>query len=457
MASGGGSNTTIRVRSTALGAAGDLQWGIRWVFPRWDRAVSWLGEEALVIGRDEACGVFLEGGQLSRRHASVAREGAVARVRDMGSTNGIFVNGARAAESVILPGTVLRLGEWIGVVIEGDPEQEAGYGPIAPGYWGGQTLKAALAPARQAAASELPVILQGETGSGKEGAARALHLWSGRKGAFLAVNCSALPESLAEGQLFGYRKGAFTGADAANAGYFRAADGGTLFLDEFADLPAPVQPKLLRALEQKEVHPLGEARPIQVDVRLVAAAQDSLADLVAAKRIRGDLFARLHGLTVELPPLRSRREDVAPLFAGMVERHAAAAGLPRVPDLETRLVEQLCLYDWPFNVRELDLTARRLIALHGHEPQLRRSNLPESIREHASSGDSGRKNLPTPAAAASAPADPRAFVEALRAHKGNVARAAAALGISRQKAYRLMQSQGTDLAALRDGDDPGKD
>jgi transcriptional regulator with AAA-type ATPase domain len=458
MAPGGGSRTTISTRWTTAIAADDVRWGLRWLYPSWDHPVTWLGDQPMTVGRGEDCEISLPGDQLSRRHAILHRQGereaATVRVRDLGSTNGVYVDAVKVAgESVVPPGSLLRFGEWMGMLFQGVPDEDEGYGPIVPGYWGGHTLKAVLAPARRAAVSELPIIIQGETGTGKEGAAQAVHSWSGRKGSFLAVNCSALPESLAEGQLFGYRKGAFTGADSANIGYFRAAEGGTLFLDEFADLPQGLQPKLLRALEQKEVHPLGEPRPLQVDVRLVAAAQEPLSSLVEQKRLRGDLFARLHGLVLELPPLRDRREDVPPLFMGMLGRHAAAASLAGPPALEPRLIEQLCLYDWPFNVRELDLLVRRLVALHGHEAILRRSHLPEGMRDFSVAAR-GPGAAPVSAELARAtPVNPDTFLETLRAHKGNVARAATALGISRQKAYRLMQAHGTNLASLRDTDD----
>ena len=176
---------------------------------------------------------------------------------------------------------------------------------IGPGLWGGGALQAALAPLRQAAASDLPIVLEGETGCGKEVVTRTLHRWSGRSGPLVAVNCAALPEGLAEGELFGYRRGAFTGAERASVGYFRGADAGTLLLDEVSDLPLVLQAKLLRVLEERAVQPLGETRPVPIDVRVVVAGQQPLMEVMRAGRFRADLLARLDGLTVRLPPLRA--------------------------------------------------------------------------------------------------------------------------------------------------------
>lgn len=222
-------------------------------------------------------------------------------------------------------------------------------------------------------------MILGETGTGKEGVAHAMHEWSARKGPFVAVNCAALVPTLAEAELFGYRRGAFTGAERASSGFFRAAQGGTLLLDEVTDLPESVQAKLLRALEQREISPLGESVPVRIDVRVLAGTQIPLAKMVEERRFRGDLCARLDGLTIRLPPLRERKQEIPYLFTHFLRLHSGG----RPPDVEPRLVEQLCLYDWPFNVRELDLLARRLLVLHGHEELLRRSHLPEQILNRA--------------------------------------------------------------------------
>lgn len=288
------------------------------------------------------------------------------------------------------------------------------------------------------APSELPVILQGETGTGKEVVARAIHHWSGRTGPFVAVNCAALPEGLAEGELFGYRRGAFTGAERASPGFFRSAHRGTLLLDEISDLPRVIQAKLLRVLEQQVVQPLGETEAQPVDVRIVVATQGSLLAAVQGGQFREDLLARLSGLTVRLPPLRERIGDVPGLFLRIFSEMDDG----RAPALEADFVEQLCLHDFPFNVREVVLLAKRLRALSADKKSLAGSDLLEQRRE---------RDVP-PATGALA-VDLPALLTALRASQGNIAQAAVTLGISRQRAYRLMQGHEVDLGALRSSSD----
>ena len=446
---------TLRGAKTQTSSGDPVRVALRWVHPEIRDELFWLDRPGVRIGRGEENDVALPGDEISRVHAEIRQQGLVLVIADLDSTNGLFVNGVRTKEAVLTPNGVVRMGEWVAVVTTGRDEEIIGpFGEIAPGYLGGPRLRAALEPLRMVAPTELPVILEGETGTGKEGAATTTHAWSKRTGPFVAVNCAALPEGMAEGELFGYRRGAFTGAERNHPGFFRAAHGGTLFLDEIVELPPALQPKLLRALEQREVIPLGQTQPERVDVRVVCAAQIPLVEAVAEKRFRADLFGRLDGLTVKLPPLRARIEDVPYLFQQLLRRHAAAGAATPVP--EARLIEQLCLFDWPLNVRELDLLTRRLLATTAGSKTLKRSDLPERMR-------AGPRPRPLPgAASAAAPEAPRAEVTledlmaALRAHKGNVARAAAALGISRQKAYRMVETDPeVDLAALRDAP-PGK-
>jgi len=309
-------------------------------------------------------------------------------------------------------------------------------------------LQAAVAPLRQAATSNLTIVLEGETGTGKEVVTRSVHQWSGRPGPLVAVNCAALPEGLAEGELFGYRRGAFTGADRASPGFFRSAEGGTLLLDEVSDLPLPLQAKLLRVLQEGEVQPLGETRPVPVNVRIVVASQQPLMDAVRDGRFRADLLARLDGLTVRLPPLRQRKEDVPHLFSHVLREQTQG----KAPAVEGDLVERLCAHDWPFNVREMVQLVRQLLTLHPGESLLGAHHLPTRIGPHEPNATtlSGkilvRPSVPQPTGET---VELPALVAALRAAGGNVTRAAAILGISRQRAYRLMESHAVDLDAIR--------
>jgi transcriptional regulator with PAS, ATPase and Fis domain len=359
-------------------------------------------------------------------------------VRDVGSKNGVSVNGRKIHESPIAPGDVIRLGDCVGVVasvlhVDGPWLHRE----IAPGVFGGALLSSVLAPVERASVSRLPVVLQGETGTGKEVVARAIHDWSGRPGPFVAINCAALPESLAEAELFGYRRGAFTGATQASEGHFKAADRGTLLLDEVLELPLPLQAKLLRALEENAIVPLGESRPQEIDVRVVCASQAPIAEAVAEGRFRGDLAARLGGLIVDLPALRERHGDVPYLFQELLR--AQSGGPP--PAVSTELLESLCCHDWPYNVRELNLLVQRMLALHGDETLLRRSHLPESLRRPASNRRKQGQVAPKPTV--------ERLVDALRAHAGNVSRAAASLGMTRQRAYRMLEGNDALLDELR--------
>jgi transcriptional regulator of acetoin/glycerol metabolism len=419
---------------------------LTWLFPRpGEPAVSlgWDDGVERVVGRDEGCAIRLSGNDISRRHAALERHGAELVIADLDSRNGVRVNGRAVASAHLGAGDVVRLGGWVGVVTAAPGD----FAEIAPGLFGGAVLREALAPLRKAAASDLPVVLEGETGTGKEVVTRTLHGWSERPGPLVAVNCASLPEGLAVAELFGYRRGAFTGADRASAGFFRSAEGGTLLLDEVSDLPMPVQAKLLRVLEQREVQPLGETRAVPIDVRIAVASQGSLEEAVHEGRFRADLLARLEGVTVRLPPLRKRREDVPHLFSRFLNEQSQG----RAPAVEADLVERLLVHDWPFNVRELVLLVRRLLVLHGGESTLHAHHLPERMGDPPLAGDSSpRKSVPP----AHGPGGvdgvelPQLIV-ALRAAGGNVARASAMLGITRQRAYRLMESHAVDLESLR--------
>jgi len=402
-----------------------------------------LSAPRLSLGRSSDCDVRLERTGVSRRHAELERRGPALSIRDAGSTNGTYVDGKRVDHTSLRAGQVVRLGEWLGIVEEHASDHARAYAELAPGLWGGSLLADALRPVLGAAASDVPVVLLGRTGSGKELFARALH-WHGRRGRpFHAINCAALPANLAEAELFGYRRGAFSGAERNHDGHLRAASGGTLFLDEIADLPLALQAKLLRAVETGEVTPLGETAPQRFEARIVAACQVPLAELVTKGKFREDLAARLNGLVVRLPDLSERRGDVPALFDTFMRRYAGGTE----PEVSTRFYEELCLYPWPGNVRELELLARRMLALHGLEPVLRRSHLEQTLRatERESPGQTKQERAQ----------DVEALTSALQHAAGNVKKAAEMAGISRQRAYRIINSRRLSgvVSASRQGGD----
>ncbi|HRI53896.1 MAG TPA: sigma 54-interacting transcriptional regulator [Pseudomonadota bacterium] len=323
-----------------------------------------LAEGATRLGRAlDGPGILLaEDRQVSRLHATVYRDATGLRVVDAGSRNGTAINGRpistdaagqeAGAPSRLADGDVLRLGDSF-LLVRDEPLLAAdaaipeliGRSPVM------RTLRRTI---KQVAATPAMVLLFGESGTGKELAARAIHALSGRSGPFVAINCSAIPESLAESQLFGHVRSAFTGAT-AHPGLFRAAHGGTLFLDEVGELPPALQPKLLRALEEKAVLPVGATQPVRCDVRVVAATNRVLGQQVQEGRFRGDLLARLAEFTLALPPLRERREDILLLVESVLKQ----AEPP--PRLHPDLVEKLLNHDWPYNVRELLKTVSELL------------------------------------------------------------------------------------------------
>ena len=229
-------------------------------------------------------------------------------------------------------------------------------------------IAAVRASIARLARSMAPVAITGESGSGKELAARLIHRLGSRAAQpFVAVNCGAIPETLMESEFFGYRRGAFTGAEQDRAGFFQAADGGTLFLDEVADLPLSMQVKLLRAIQERSVRRVGSTTEEPVDVRIVSATHQDLANCVAAGRFRQDLFYRLNVIELRMPPLRERREDIGVLAEAILARLAARAGLPATPLLASVTLRYLCSYAFPGNVRELENILERALAFSNAE------------------------------------------------------------------------------------------
>ncbi len=366
------------------------------------------------------------------------------------------------------PGIVRGGSERLATLRYADPAAEASLaGLIACVARSGEPIAAdpeslsILALAERLAVSDIPVLINGPTGTGKEVLSRFIHTRSNRRnGPFVAVNCAAMPEAMLEALLFGHKKGAFTGATEANEGFFRAAHGGTLLLDEIAEMPLGLQAKLLRALQEGEVVPIGATQPIPVDVRVIACANRDLPQEVAEGRFRADLYYRLNVFPLALRPLRERADDIAPLAFAMLLRHSPAGQV--VPWISDAALAMLKLHGWPGNVRELENVMRRAILLGHGAAEIRPEHIvfdsparlvatePAMIpvQEMPVAIPAGRRKLSNIVQISEA----RAIMETLEACGGNRVAAASQLGISeRTLRYRLASFREAGLAVAGAG------
>ena len=338
-------------------------------------------------------------------------------------------------------GAVTRGRVWQELARGGDGERAGGTTIVAES----PAMRRAVDLMLRAAPALAPVLLLGESGTGKELLARALHASSPRRTApFLAINCSAIPEHLLESQLFGHRRGAFTDARQDHRGLFREADGGTLLLDEIGDMAPVLQAKLLRVLQEHEVQPVGAPLPVAVDVRIVAATHADLDRLVLEGRFRQDLFYRLNVISVRVPPLRERMEDLVPLLRHFLGKYGPRQGKPDA-NVAPEAVEALRRHDWPGNVRELENCIERALVL-GREPTIGLADLPPALRAsraHAP-GPAGIANGAGPRASSLAELEREHILRTLRAVDGNRAAAARLLNVDRKTLYRKLREYGDD-------------
>ncbi|MGZ6142971.1 MAG: sigma 54-interacting transcriptional regulator, partial [Myxococcales bacterium] len=397
---------------------------------------------------------------MSGTHARLHREGDRFRLEDAGSTNGTFVNGAQERERALADGDTIEMGHTqllfrASVPHSGPADLDAAtLAPPAPGLATlVQPLEIELARLPAIGRSTVPVVIGGETGTGKEMIARALHQLSQRRGAFVAVNCGAIAQTLLESELFGHRKGAFSGATENRPGLVRAADGGTLFLDEIADLPAGSQAALLRVLQESQVLAVGSTEPVHVDVRVLAATHADLEAAVAAGKFRADLFARISGFTVKLPPLRWRREDLGLLVAAFLRKYGAEKA-----SFTCEAGRALLRHRWPMNIRELEKAIESAVVLAGGEP-IDVQHLPAAVRRAGSDGPADEPALrdlvsaePLAPPRPLSPEDARRrdeLVTLLREHRGNVAAVARVLGKARMQVHRWVKRYDLRLSDFR--------
>ncbi|MBN1944598.1 MAG: sigma 54-interacting transcriptional regulator [Bradymonadales bacterium] len=391
--------------------------------------------EGLTIGRtlNRPGDIHIEDHKASRRHAEIRRlePGFGHALVDLSSTNGTRLNGIEIEREVLSFEDVIRVGNSLFVYCRQPPERLI-ENELLVGR--SRVIQEAVDSLLQVAPTDLKVLLTGETGTGKELAAHLLHHGSGRQGPFVPVNCGSFPGTLIESELFGYVKGAFSGAERTKEGLISSAHRGTLFLDEIGEFPIELQPRLLRVLHDHEVRKVGATHSEKVEVRFLAATNQDIFQMVETNRFRRDLLARLNEWSVQLPPLRDRREDIGLLVRHFLEQREAEelAG-----QLDPDLLEQICLAPWPANVRELaSAVARWIISIQRGE----------SDREALAKQVLGRHYPLSP------PTSPRPVQREMPAkeqlarvmalYEGNISGVARYYGKERQQIYRWLEYHG---------------
>lgn len=411
-----------------------------------------VDRDVVTVGKLADCDLVLTDPTVSRRHLRIARTPDDRWcLYDLGSTNGTYLAGARVHEAPIAAGAVFRAGQ---VEIAFAPERREVDIPCWPsGRYGpligrSEVMRRLFGLVHRVAPTEATVLLQGETGTGKGLLARAIHDASRRadKG-FVVVDCGAVQRQLAESELFGHEKGAFSGAFARRQGAFEIASGGTVFVDELGELELDLQPKLLRVVDAREVRPVGATKAHPVDLRVVAASRRDLFREVERGAFREDLFFRLSVVTITIPPLRERREDIPLLVEHFIEETARVRGL-RPPRLDDAGMDRLVRHDWPGNVRELRNAVDRAVLLSAVRPGARLAidglppasesvgptNLPDrtsGFDESLSFGEQKEKWM--------AERETAYLEDLLERHGGNVSAAARAARMDRKYLHKLLK------------------
>jgi transcriptional regulator with AAA-type ATPase domain len=381
--------------------------------------------------------------EVSRQHARLKRHADGWELIDLGSKNGTYVNGTPVTSTMLVDGDLIETGGAMFIyrddgnasLPDGDLDLAATSLPPALRTVNIE-LESLVGTLTKTAPSTIPILIRGETGTGKELIARAIHDLSGRRGAFVPVNCGALPRTLVESELFGSKRGAFSGAQVDRDGLVRRADGGTLFLDEIAELPEESQVALLRVLQEGEVRPVGASDAIRVDLRVIAATHQDLEARIMEGRFRRDLYARLIGYVITLPALRARREDVGTLIGTILSRIVdESIGVT----LHRQAARALMGYDYPLNIRELEQAIRAAVALSDNR-EIRLEHLPEVIRTYTP----GEPDVPAGEQQLS-----EQITELLRLHKGNVTAVARKLGKAPVQIRRWCRRYNIQIASFR--------
>jgi predicted ATP-dependent protease len=425
--------------------------GLRVCLASADEVVLGRGTERYVAREGRRIDVTIDDEAMSRRQLRLRRLDLGWELEDLGSKNGTLVNTERSMRTTLADGDMIEVGStiWIfreaalaggrgGVQTCRDRDLASGSESDVPPVF--RTLELGLerrlADLAEVSPTQVPVFLRGETGTGKELIARAVHEMSGRRGRFVAINCGALPRTLLESELFGHRRGSFSEAREDRDGLVRRAHGGTLLLDEVVELPTESQVALLRVLQEGEVRPVGEDVECPVDVRVIAATNQDVERKIGTGSFRQDLYARLAGFELEMPPLRERREDLGILIAAILRRLGNEA---TQVTFQRQAARALVGHTYPMNVRELEQAIRAAVVFARGE-QIRIEHLPEAIREIRP-------------AAAQRPVDPNLreqLHKVLYETRGNVSATARALNKAPMQIRRWCRRLAIDLSSFRD-------
>ena len=405
------------------------------------------------VGASDDCDLVLADNRVSGSHFEIQLDDTGYRLRDLGSTNGTFVSGLRVGEIYLNPNTVISVGD---SRIRFEPLRHSIQIPLSGrdrmgGLVGGSAgMRAVYAQIERVAPTDASVLVTGETGVGKELVAEAIHTHSSRAdGPFVIIDCGSVAKNLIEGELFGYERGAFTGATHSHAGAFERANGGTVFLDELGELPIELQPKLLGALERREVRRLGGQKTIKFDIRVVAATNRDLLREMNKGLFREDLYYRLAVVRIRIPPLRERLEDIGDLAAHFLSMIPGGSQV----NLKPETVENLRRHDYPGNVRELRNLIERSVVMADEEMMARTTPLPGPIGADGEPTE-GDEVLRFPVDAGVpfkiakrqmvAEFERRYLRQLLEAHKGNVSAAARAAGLDRMTVHKMLNRSGIE-------------
>ncbi len=437
----------------------------------------------ITIGAMDDNDLVLHDETVSRYHCRIVQEASGYALVDLASTNGTFINRVRIKEGFLKPGCTIGLGKTELKFYAGEekveivPSKKDRCGDI---IGRNARMRELYAIIEKIAPTSTTVVIEGETGTGKEVVAQTVHKLSPRaEGPMMVFDCGAVPANLMESELFGHEKGSFTGAIMTRQGIFEMANGGTLFLDELGELAIDLQPKLLRALEQREIKRVGSNKPIKVDVRVIAATNRNLEEEVRHGRFRQDLFYRLSVVRLFLPPLRERVEDIPVLVKHFLKTHnynmvpgEGGEPQPRVQGITRDAMDLLCQYQWPGNVRELVNVIERAVSF-AESAEIAVSDLPEQLRVQgtgpAASGRGGAAAAPVGSAEAPVVGVDATFkdakekwisaferdylVQLLKKNNGNISHAAREADIDRKYFRKLMRKYGIEGGPTGDDDD----